>query len=111
MPIRMLPPKALLAAVAVGGGLGASLVGAPPASADPASNYAAITAPAVCATLTDYPTFAGINGVVAFIVQDAGFSYYDAGRVVGMSVYGWCPQHAALIERYAGTHAPKGQRV
>lgn len=89
----------------------AGLAFAPAAKADPVENYAAIVAPAVCATLDEYPSFAGIEGVAQFIVKDSGATHYEAGRVIGISVYGWCDRHAALIQRYAGTHTQKQVRA
>lgn len=84
---------------------------APHAHADGVENYAGVVAPAVCSTLDDYPTIPGLLGVLNGIAHDSGFSAYDAGRVVGMSVYGSCPRHAGLVERFVAIYLPQSVDV
>jgi hypothetical protein len=86
-----------------------SLLLAPPAHADPVSNYAAIVAPAVCTTLDTYPTVAGVTGVLAGVVEDSGFSYYDAGQIVATAVIDECPRHLPLLQKFIAVYAPKSR--
>lgn len=81
---------------------------APPAKADPVSNYTAMAAPAVCSTLDSYPSVAGVTGVVQGVMNDSGFSAYDAGKVVGESVIGWCPRHVGLLQRFIAVYTNAG---
>jgi hypothetical protein len=87
-----------------------SLLFAPPAKADPVSNYTAIAAPAVCGTLDAYPTVAGVTGVLEGVVQDSGFGYYDAGLVVAAAVINECPRHLPLLQRFIAVYG-KGRTV
>lgn len=79
---------------------------APEAHADPVDNYTATVAPAVCATLRDFPTFNGIKGVAQGIVEDTGWSYHDAGTVIGQSVAIYCPDMFPLLNRFIRTYNP-----
>jgi hypothetical protein len=88
-------------AVLAGGVLG---FGAGKAHADPLDNYAVTNAYAICSTLDSYPTFPGVMGVGQGIVQDTGWTYVQAGRVIGEAVYASCPRHLALLDRFAATY-------
>jgi hypothetical protein len=96
-------------------GLGAMLAGATLgtgiAKADPVGEYATIAAPAVCQTLDQFPTIAGVSGVVQGIMDDTGFTAYDAGLIIGASVYGLCPRHIGLIERFVAVYAGDGRQM
>lgn len=90
-----------LAAIAFGGLLAAgSVTVATPAHADPVENYAALNAGAVCSTLDEFPTVAGVTGVVQGVMEDSGFSPYDAGRVVATAVLASCPAHITELQRF-----------
>lgn len=93
---------AFLAGVAAA--VGVSL--AAPAQADPEDNYTLAEAPAVCATLDAYPTFDGIQGIGAAIVQDTGWSYAQAGYVIKTSIATDCVRHTALWNRFVATYNP-----
>jgi hypothetical protein len=89
----------MVASVLIGGSIGM----AARAHADPASDaYAEKYAGAVCATLDDYPTYAGIQGVVIGIHND-GLSWYQSGEVLGTAVFNVCPRHADLVKSWANT--------
>lgn len=97
----------VLAAAAAGG------IAAAPAHADPATNYAAVVAPAVCSTLDAYPTLPGVEGVLQAVQRDSGFTVADTARVVVWAVSSRCPRHLPLLQRFADTYAPQqqGRRV
>ncbi|QZT61286.1 DUF732 domain-containing protein [Mycolicibacterium austroafricanum] len=98
---RLLTSAALAGMVTV-----AAITNTATAKADPVDNYTATVAPAVCATLDEFPTFAGILGIGSGIVEDTGWTYREAGRIVAMSVIISCPRHSALVERFATTYTP-----
>jgi hypothetical protein len=86
------------------------IVGAVEAKADTDSvvyAYAATFAGAVCATLDDFPSFDGINGTAAAIVQD-GLTDYQAGQVIGLSIVEVCPRHTRLMVAYVKTFGDVG---
>ena len=81
------------------------------AKADPDSEaqaYAAEYGPAVCSVLDDYPSVSGMLGIMQAIVED-GMTEYQAGEVVGISIYRLCPEYQGLaekfVQRYGGTSA------
>jgi hypothetical protein len=78
---------------------------APDAHASPVEDYAAINAGRVCATLDDFPSVAGVTGVVQGVMEDGGFTPYDAGRIVGMAVMGWCPEHLPELRRFVAVYS------
>jgi hypothetical protein len=86
--------------------IGFALYFSVPAHADPVSDYARVAAPAVCATLDRYPTLAGVLGVGEGIVYDTGgrFGYYEAGEIIGWSVFSVCPRHIALLQRFIAVY-------
>lgn len=61
---------------------------------------------AVCSTLDDYPSVAGVEGVV-LAVMDQGLTPGEAGQVAALSVLGWCPEHTAVLKAFAGKWAPQ----
>lgn len=91
--------------------IGAAIAFASPAHADPVSNYAEISAGPICSTLDSYPSLAGVSGVAAAIEEDAGFSAYDAGRVIAMAVIDYCPRHLGLLRQYVAVYAPQSRTV
>lgn len=90
----------------------AAFITAPTASADEPSTavvaYVAYFGGIVCDVLDDYPTPAGIIGI-AQAVQDDGFTSYEAGQVIGLSVAEICPRHTGLMLRFANAYG--GSRV
>lgn len=91
--------------------LGASLYFSIPAKADTVDNYVTVAWPAVCSTLDEYPTLNGVMGVLQGVEQDTGFGDFDAGRVVGKSVFAYCPRHTGLLQRFIATYAPRRSLV
>ena len=68
---------------------------------DPAvTAYAAHYGGAVCQTLDEYPTDAGILGVGQGIMEH-GFTAFQAGEVIYLSVDDICPRHMALVRSFA----------
>lgn len=79
------------------------VLAAAPAKADPdgaSIAYASIYGDAVCETLDEYPTVAGVYGVGQAIVED-GLTARQAGVVVALSVREICPRHMNLIDQIA----------
>lgn len=79
-----------------------TLVFAFPAKAEPDASvvaYAATYGAAVCSVLDDYPTISGVIGIGQAITED-GFSMYQAGQVIGLSVLEICPRHTGLMNRF-----------
>lgn len=72
------------------------------ADADPALDYASLYAGAVCSTLDEYPSIAGVTGIGQAIHED-GLSFYDAGRAVGIAVAVECPRHQPLLDAFVAT--------
>ena len=79
----------------------AGIVAATPAKADATTiAYTSSMGEAVCTTLSEYPSYSGITGIGQAIVQD-GLTLDQAGEVIWMSVTNLCPEHGALLMRYA----------
>lgn len=93
--------KAYALGIITGGFLTAGIVFVAPAKADTGYDTA------VCATLADYPTFAGIIGIGAAL-KDRGYTGYEAGEIIGTAVYGTCPEYLPLIRRFVATFGDKG---
>jgi hypothetical protein len=92
--------RILLAMFATGAVIGSSI---PQAHADPAglvSTYATGATNAVCETLTAYPSFAGIEGVMQGIAED-GFTTNQSAEVVVIAVERGCPQFLGLLQDFA----------
>lgn len=82
---------------------------APNANADIDSEayaYAAHYAGAVCTTLDDYPSTAGMLGIMQAIVED-GLTYYQAGQAVALSVTESCPRHAYLLDLFVDLYGSR----
>lgn len=71
-----------------------------------ANQYANQYAGAVCSTLADYPSVAGLTGILQAINQD-GLTNYQAGEAVGISVINLCPQYTWIIDAFVNLHTPK----
>ncbi|OBC11392.1 hypothetical protein A5784_34915 [Mycobacterium sp. 852013-50091_SCH5140682] len=90
---------------AAAGALAAAIVThAPVAHADgnlsnrEAAYVLAYGAGAVCPTIDDFPSIAGVVGVVKGIAAD-GFTYDDAVDIVNASVGSYCPRHWSLLQQ------------
>jgi hypothetical protein len=81
---------------------------APLAHADPytdndVSAYAATAADAVCKTINNNPTVAGVQAAIDLVKQASGFSYLHSGTVVNLGVRGKCMQQFPLLTQYNNT--------
>jgi hypothetical protein len=83
----------------------AALVMTPAANASPITNYGTINAGPICKTLDDYPTVAGVTGVLSAVMEDSGFSAYQAGEVVGWTVATFCPSHIPELKRFVAIYS------
>lgn len=83
----------------------AALISAQAAKADPVSNYAALNAGPICSTIADYPTVAGVTGVLSGVMEESGFTAYQAGEVVAAAVIGWCPQYVPVLQRFVAVYS------
>ncbi|WP_131833274.1 DUF732 domain-containing protein [Mycobacteroides abscessus] len=71
----------------------------PPAHADDVSDWTASYGGLVCKQLDATPTLPGVTRV-GVLVAGEGFSSYDAGRILRLSVNTFCPRHTDLLQRY-----------
>lgn len=77
------------------------LASTPSAKADTTSfAYAAHQAGAVCETIADYPSPAGVLGIMAAI-RDDGLTDEQAAEVLVMSVSEVCPRYMFVLEAFA----------
>ena len=53
---------------------------------------------ALCATLTEYRSLAGVKGVFDVLTTDEGFTPDSAVDVINASVQAYCPQHWPLLQ-------------
>lgn len=93
--------------------MAAAIITAPVASADAEPSpaviaYAAYYGGVVCDVLDEYPTVSGLLGVMEAVEND-GFTAYEAGQVVGMSVAEICPRHGRLLRQFVDIYG--GSRV
>ena len=96
----VMKPMLLLMATSVG--LGAALHFASPARADGYLDddemvYVEMYGDAVCSTIDDYRSLAGVTGIAEVIVED-GFTPDSAVDVINASVQGYCPEHWSLLQ-------------
>lgn len=99
--------------VIVGLILGYALYGASDAHASPDQaviNFEARYATAVCSVLDQYPTISAIPGIAEAIVEE-GFTYYEAGQVIAMSVRDECPRHLDLVQRFVSRYSQAGSKT
>jgi hypothetical protein len=89
---------------------GASFI--PAAHADPMDSrlvvYAAKSSSAVCETLEVYPTFAGVAGVLQGIQSD-GFTAFQSGEIIVLSVEAGCPSRMPLLQAFANSGGTPAQ--
>jgi hypothetical protein len=86
----------------------AALTLAPLAHADPytdndVSAYAATAADAVCKTINNNPTVAGVQAAIDLVKQASGFSYLHSATAVNLGVRGKCMQLYPLLPKYNNT--------
>ena len=84
---------------------------APDANATPIDNYAAINAGPICEVLDDFPTIAGVTGIIQGVIEDSGFSPYDAGRTIATAVIAHCPEHLPVLKRFVAVYGPDARTV
>lgn len=104
VPVRPRKLRRILIAAGVGGAV--SLIGCGwavgPARADTvADNYTVANAWRVCATLDDFPSPAGVFGVMGAI-QNEGLTVDQSAAVMWESALGWCPRHLDLLNQITG---------
>jgi hypothetical protein len=61
--------------------------------------YASHYAGAVCSTLADYPSVAGLRGILD-AVEDDGLSARQSVQAVALSVYEVCPRYSYLLDLF-----------
>lgn len=100
---------ALLLALAAALGVIAVLAAAPHAKADNTASAAVLDyaatygAGAVCPVLDTHRTVSGVMGVLVGIGRD-GFSEYEAGQIVGISVTKYCPRNQPLLRQFIAVY-------
>lgn len=99
---------ALLLALMAAIGCIVVLASAPTAKADNVSddvlNYVSLYGEgAVCPVISKHYTTSGLLGVLTAI-RDDGFSDYEAGQIVGISVSEYCPENYPLLERFMAVY-------
>jgi len=57
----------------------------------------------VCSTLSKYPTISGVTGILVAIEQE-GFTPYEAGEIVALSVEDRCTRFIPLLERFVAIY-------
>jgi len=82
----------------------AVMVQAGAAHATPVDTYTITAGPTVCEVLDEYPSLAGVSGVVQGVINDSGFTPYQAGTVVAEAVIIFCPAHLPLLHRYVAVY-------
>jgi hypothetical protein len=55
---------------------------------------------AICSALGTYNNIPGVLQVLQAIQADGGFSEYEAGEVVGLSVTDLCPTYVPLLQKF-----------
>ena len=83
----------------------AGMILAGAAKAEPVENYAAINAGPICETLDSFPTIAGVTGIPQGVMEDSGFSPYDAGRTIATAVIAHCPEHLPVLKRFVAVYS------
>lgn len=77
---------------------------AAPAKADVTDYTVDRYSDAVCAVLSDYPSFDGIIGIGQSLSLDFGFTGYEAGEIIAGSVITNCPQFVPLIKAFGAAY-------
>jgi hypothetical protein len=73
----------------------------------------AYSAAAICPVLAEYPTEAGVMGVMVGIHQSGGFTFDDSADVINYAVATWCPELFPLLQQIGdrARASEKGMRV
>jgi hypothetical protein len=79
---------------------------AAPAKADVSEDEASMYYGPVCATLAEYPSVNGVIGI-GLALKDEGYSGYEAGQILGLSVINQCPQFIPILRAFAAQYAPQ----
>lgn len=58
---------------------------------------------AVCPVLSEHHTVNGVMGVL-LAIRDDGFSDYETGQIVGLSVAEYCPENQPLLDRFIAVY-------
>jgi len=106
-------PRALrrrLGLVFLGALIAGAVLGTGIARANPLDDYVIDNAATVCSLLSEYPSTAGVEGIV-IALHDKGLTAQEAGEVVGRSVVGWCPEFAPIINLFIAKWAPTGRTM
>lgn len=78
---------------------------AAPAKADVTDRTVDRYSDAVCAVLSDYPSFDGIIGIGQSLSIDFGFTGYEAGEIIAGSVITNCPEFIPLVKNFGNAFA------
>ena len=81
------------------------------AEPDPSSEvleYTVRAEGAVCRTISNYPTIYGVKGILTAIEQQDGFTPYEAGEIVALSVEDACPQLVPVLEKFVAVYGGGG---
>ena len=76
-----------------------ALVIIPRAHADTGTDYGNTYASAICATLDDYPSVAGIIGISRAIVEHDQLTYYQAGEAIATAINQHCPRFIPIAQQ------------
>jgi hypothetical protein len=76
-----------------------------PAKADVSEGESSYFYGAVCATLAEHPSTDGVIGI-GLALKDEGYSGYEAGQIVGLSVINRCPEFMPILRAFAASYAP-----
>lgn len=92
--------------------LALAVITAPTASADDDPSpqvvaYAAHFGGIVCDVLDDHASLGGVQGVIQGVQAD-GFTAYEAGQIVGLSVAEICPRHIGLLRKFINAYSDAG---
>ena len=98
---------ALLLALAAALGVIAVLAAAPAKAdvSDAVIDYATTYGEgAICPVLDEHHTVNGVLGVLIGVKKD-GFSNFEAGQIVGMSVSEYCPRNEPLLQQFVAVYS------
>jgi len=83
---------------------------AAPARADVSSTTVDTYSAAVCDTLTLYPTLDGVLGI-GLGLNEAGFTYGEAGEILVGAVIAECPQYVPLLKRFIARYGTANSKT
>ncbi len=105
---RIMDAVAVALLLALAAALGClAVLAAAPAKADATDaviDYTTTYGPgAVCPVLDEHHTVNGVLGVLIGIKKD-GFTNFEAGQIVGMSVAEYCPRNEPLLQQFVAIY-------